>query len=104
MSNIHFENRKVSRKFFALVWCMYVMVYMTKSCFSAAMASIVYEGTMTKSQTGFITAMFFLVYAPLQIVGGIFADRYDPHKLIKIGLLGGSIANLIVFLNQNYYE
>lgn len=103
MSNIHFENRKISKNFFVLVWSMYAIVYMTKSCFSAAMASIVSEGTMTKSQTGFITSMFFLVYAPLQIVGGIFADRYDPHKLIKIGLLGGSIANLIVFLNQNYY-
>ncbi len=58
---------------------------------------------MTKSQTGLITAVFYLVYAPLQVVGGIFADKYDPEKLIKIGLIGSGLANLIVFLNQNYY-
>ena len=46
-----------------------------------------FEGAMTKSQTGLITAVFYLVYAPLQVVGGIFADKYDPEKLIKIGLM-----------------
>ncbi len=103
MNRVHFENKSVSRHFFWFIWFVYVIVYMTKNCFSAAMASIVFEGVMTKSQTGFITAMFYLVYAPLQILGGVFADKYDPEKLIKIGLVGAGIANLIVFINQNYY-
>lgn len=103
MNHIHFENKSVSRHFFWFLWLAYALVYMTKSCFSAAMASIVFEGAMTKSQTGFITAMFYLFYAPLQIVGGIYADRYDPERLIKIGLVGSGIANLIIFFNQNYY-
>ncbi|MBR4911193.1 MAG: MFS transporter [Clostridia bacterium] len=76
---------------------------MTKSCFTAAMASIVFEGVMTKSQTGLIIAVFYIVYTPLQIVGGIAADRNDPEALIKIGLIGGGMANLILFFNQNYY-
>lgn len=58
---------------------------------------------MTKSQTGLITAIFYAVYAPLQIVGGFAADRYDPEKLMTIGLIGGAVANLIIFFNQNYY-
>lgn len=103
MNNVHFENRKLSRQFFIFVWVMYAIVYMTKSCFGAAMASIVFEGIMTKSQTGLIISAFNLVYAPLQIFGGVFADKYDPEKLIKIGLVGGGIANLIIYLNQNYY-
>ena len=103
MNNVHLENKKISRCFFWFIWFVYVVVYMTKNCFSAALASIVYEGAMTKSQTGIIMAAFQLVYAPLQLVGGVVADRYDPEKLIKIGLLGGSIANLIIFFNQNYY-
>jgi len=103
MNNVHFENRKLSRCFFIFIWVMYAIVYMTKSCFSAAMASIVFEGIMTKSQTGLIISAFNLVYAPLQIFGGVFADKYDPEKLIKIGLVGGGIANLIIYLNQNYY-
>ncbi len=103
MDNVHFENKSVSRHFFWFIWFVYVIVYMTKNCFSAAMAAIVFEGAMTKSQTGLITAVFYLVYAPLQVVGGIFADKYDPEKLIKIGLIGSGLANLMVFLNRDYF-
>ena len=103
MNHMHFEDRKRSRHFFWFIWALYVLVAMTKTFFTAAMAQIVFEGIMTKSQVGLIVAAFYLVYAPFQIVGGIFADKYDPENLITIGLFGGAIANLIVFFNQNYY-
>ena len=76
---------------------------MTKNCFNAALASIVAEGLLTKSQTGVFTSAFYLVYAPLQVVGGLAADRYSPERLIKFGLCGAAIANMIIFFNQNYY-
>ncbi len=101
--NIHLENKKESRHFFWFLWIMYSIVYMTKNCFSSALAPIVAEGILTKSQTGLITAAFYIVYTPLQIVGGIAADRYSPEKLILTGLIGGAVSNLVIFLNQNYY-
>ena len=101
--HMHLENKKVSCIFFWIIWLMYALVYMTKNCYSAAMASIVNEGILTKSQTGLITALFYGVYGPLQILGGIFSDKYNPERLIKIGLIGGGFANLIIFFNQNYY-
>ena len=96
------DSRNVSRSYFWLIWGIYAMVYMTKNCFSAAMASIVVEGVMTKSQVGLITAVFYGVYAPLQIVGGICADKYNPEKLIITGLCGSSLANLILYFHQEY--
>ncbi len=101
--NIHLENRLESRHFFWFIWLMYAVVYMTKNCFNAALASIVAEGILTKSQTGIFTSVFYLVYAPLQIVGGLAADRYSPERLVKIGLFGGAIANTIIFFHQNYH-
>ena len=101
--HMHLENKKISRNFFWLLWLLYAVVFMTKSCYSAAMASIVDEGILTKSQTGLINAAFYGVYAPLQILGGIFSDKYNPERMIKIGLVGAGISNLIIFLNQNYY-
>ncbi len=101
--NIHLENRSKSRHFFWFLWIMYVVVCMTKNCYGGAMASIVAEGIMTKSQTGFITAMFYIVYTPLQIVGGMMVDRYSPEKLIKFGLVGAAVSNIVIFFNQNYY-
>ena len=101
--HMHLENKKISRNFFWMMWLLYAIVYMTKNCYSAAMASIVSEGILTKSQTGLISAVFYGVYAPLQIVGGISADKYNPERMIKIGLVGSAIANVIIFFNQNYY-
>ncbi len=101
--NIHLEDRQKSRSFFWFIWVLYAVVYMTKNCYNSAMAGIVAEGLLTKSQTGLISAMFYLVYTPLQIVGGMVSDRFSPERMIKIGLLGGALANLVIFLNQNYY-
>lgn len=101
--NIHLEDRKRSRHFFGFLWILYAVVCMTKNCYAGALASIVAEGVLTKSQTGLITAMFYVAYTPLQIVGGMMVDRYSPEKMIKYGLVGAAIANGVIFFNQNYY-
>ena len=101
--DIHLENKKKSRVFFLFLLLMYSVVFMTKNCFSAAMAQIVANGILTKSQTGLLSAIFYLVYAPLQVPGGMLADRYSPERFIKIGLIGSAAANLVIFFNHNYY-
>ncbi|MBQ8816090.1 MAG: MFS transporter [Lachnospiraceae bacterium] len=103
MKRKYISSDKLSALLFWTIWFMYAVVYMTKNCYSAAMASIVSEGIMTKSETGLITAVFYLVYGPLQFVGGRLADRYKPEKIILIGLIGSGIMNGIIFFNQNYY-
>ena len=101
--DVHFENKQKSRIFYMFLWFLYAFVYLTKNCFNGALSSIVTEGLMTKSQTGLITGLFYLVYTPGQIVGGFVCDKISPEKLIKLGLLGGALANAIIFFNQNYY-
>ncbi len=102
-SQKYLESESLSIVLFVFMFIIYAVAYMTKSMFSAAMATIVEEGFMTKSQTGFITAMFWLVYAPFQIIGGFATDKYSPYKLILIALVGIIISNLIIYLNQSYY-
>lgn len=101
--NMHIKDDRTSMLFFLFIAFLYSVVAMTKNCFSSALAAIVSEGIMTKSQTGLITSAFYIVYGPLQIVGGILADKHNPEHLIKIGLAGSLIANTIIFLNHNYY-
>jgi sugar phosphate permease len=101
--NIHLENKKSSRLFFLFLWIMYAFVYMTKNCFSGALAAIVEEGSLTLTQATMINAAFCVAYAPLQILGGIFADKYSPEKLITIGLIGSAVSNVVIFFNQNFY-
>ena len=101
--NKYLESKSLSIYLFVFLFLMYAVVYMTKSMFSSALAIIVEEGVMTKSQTGLITAAFWFAYAPFQIVGGFAADKYSPYKLIVIGLSGAIISNVIIYFNQNYY-
>ena len=66
------------------------------------MVFIVEEGLLTKFETGTISAVFYSVYAVLQMMVGPLTDRWRPDKLITIGLLGAGISNLIIYFNQNY--
>lgn len=102
-TNVHIEDKRLSRSFFVFLFLLYSIVCMTKNCFSGALAAIVAEGTLTLSQTTLITASFYIVYTPLQILGGVLADKYSPARLILIGLLGSGVCNVVIFFNQNYY-
>ena len=100
-TRVLYDKRK-SVYLFILVFVTYALIYMTKNCFSAAMASIVEAGVMTKSETGLIASMFYVFYAPFQIIGGIYVDRYSPYKLILVGMLGAGILNLLIYLIEGY--
>ncbi len=100
--NVHFEDKRKSIHFFWFMWILYAVVCMTKNCFSAAIADIVEEGFMTKSQTELITSMFYIVYTPLQVLGGICSDKFSPERLIKIGLIGGTVANAVIFFFNTF--
>lgn len=103
MKNKYMENEYLSLILFFLVAIVYGIIYMTKNCYSAAMVHLVNEGILTKSQTGTINSVFYLVYAPFQIIGGIAADRYSPYNLIAIGILGAAVSNLLILFVQSYY-
>lgn len=100
-TRVLYDKRK-SVYLFILVFVTYALIYMTKNCFSAAMASIVEADVMSKSDTGLIASMFYVFYAPFQIVGGIYVDRYSPYKLIFIGMIGAGILNLLIYFIEGY--
>ena len=80
-----------------LLFLVYTVIYISKSMFSAAMASIVEAGDMTKSQTGAISAVFWIVYAILQIPGGLAADRFKPSRLIVLGVAGATVCSAGIY-------
>lgn len=100
---MYFKDKRVSLAVVIMLISSYAFICMTKSCFSSAMVYIVDEGYMTKFQTGTIVSAFWVVYALMQIVGGVFSDRFEPKTLITVGLIGAGAANLgVYFLYNNY--
>lgn len=98
----YFVDKKVSVVIMVFLFLCFAFISLTKNCFSSAMVFIVEEGFLTKSQTGTITSVFYVIYGILQIVGGLFADRWHPERLITIGFMGAGIANLVIYFNQSY--
>lgn len=67
------------------------------------MVFIVDEGYMTKFQTGVISGCFYIVYAIMQIFGGVVVDKWHPERFITIGMLGAALANIgVYFFYTNY--
>ncbi len=66
------------------------------------MVFIVDEKLMSAFEVGTITAAFYLVYAVLQIVGGVLTDKWNPERFITFGLVGAGICNLAIYINQSY--
>ena len=103
MGKKYIKNERISVALFAVAMLVYAIVYLTKTSFGAAMVHFEAEKILTKTQTGTINAIFYLAYAPFQIIGGIAADKYSPFKLISIGLIGAVLSNALILLTQNYY-
>jgi len=80
MRRRYFESKKVSMLMLFSLCIIYALICLTKNCFSSAMVFIVDEGILTKSQTGMITGVFYIIYAALQLVGGMLADTYNLHR------------------------
>ncbi len=102
----HYKTLKDSKSswlLFFVLFMLWAILYMSKNCFSTAMAAIVKEGFMTKSQTSIITAAFWFVYAPGQVIGGIFSDRKKPQGLILIAIFGAAIINLGIYFFYSSY-
>ena len=101
MKHRYLENKRISLYVIILLVISYSSICLSKNGFSTAMVFIVKEGLLTKSETGVISAMFYMVYAPMQIVGGMLADKWHPEKFLILGYIGAGIANLIIFFNQS---
>ncbi len=96
------DSRRASIIILISLMMSYTFLCLTRNCFSSAMVFIVSEGLLTKFETGIITAMFYVAYSIMQIVGGVVIDKINPERFITIGLLGAAVSNTVIYFNQNY--
>lgn len=77
----------------ALACALYFTSYLTRLDFNAALASIVENTAMTKSQAGLIGTALFFSYGFGQIVSGFLGDKVKPQLLILIGFIVTILCN-----------
>lgn len=85
----------------ALACALYFTSYVTRLDFNAALASIVENTPLTKSQAGLIGTALFFSYGFGQIVSGFLGDKVKPQLLIFIGLIVTVVCNTLFPLFTN---
>ena len=93
------QINKSIRRLFLLCWFGYCMSYIGRLNFSACMAEIAAEGSLTKAYLGSIGTGFLACYGAGQLVNGIIGDRISPKYMVGIGLFGAGFANILMGLN-----
>lgn len=94
-------KEKASMRLFLACFVMYLTVCMMKSNFPASIAFLVKDGTFSKTDSGLISAAFYLTYGLGSLMGGL-ADRFSPYKIITVGLIGSILANLTLCFTTSF--
>ena len=87
-----FSNESASQIIFIMAFIVYSLISMTKNAYSASIASIIAEGTFTKSSAGVVNAGFYLLYGIGQLAGVGLVDKVSPVKLVYVTLIGTIVA------------
>lgn len=89
------KNKYVARLclFLAMV---YFTSYVTRLNYNAAMAAIIEEGTLTKTQAGGIGSALFFTYGFGQLISGALGDRFKPNHIMSVGLGLTACCNLLM--------
>ncbi|MGN1443220.1 MAG: MFS transporter [Acutalibacteraceae bacterium] len=90
MTKYVLQDVKKSRLIVTVLWLLYACAYFGRTCYSAAIASIVSEGIYGKAQIGLVGTAFFICYGIGQIVSGIVGDRVNPFAMILLGSFGSA--------------
>lgn len=78
----------------ALLSLLYFTSYITRLNFSASIAEMVQVGVFTKNEAGIIGTALFFAYGFGQIISGFLSDKFDPGKIISLGLVLTVLCNL----------
>ncbi|MGN0515973.1 MFS transporter [Eubacterium sp.] len=88
MTKYTLNDIKKSRLIVIALWVIYACAYFGRTCYSAAIASIVSDGIYTKSEIGLVGTAFFICYGVGQILSGIAGDRVNPFAMVLLGAIG----------------
>lgn len=91
MTRYILKDIKRSRLIVIALWLVYASAYFCRTCYSAAIASIVTDGIFDKSQIGLVGTAFFICYGAGQIVSGIAGDKVNPFAMVLLGAFGSSV-------------
>lgn len=79
-----------------LCWLAYASIYTGRLNLSIASPLMQDSGIITPVGIGVMGSMFFYTYAFGQLFNGYLGDRFDPKRMVAIGLIFAAISNITI--------
>src|SRR5580658_3881677 len=87
-------NGRATRNFLGLLVLMHFILFVDRVNLAAAAGSIQKDLLLTNIQLGIAFSAFNYAYAPFQLVGGWFADRFGARRTLTVCGLAWSITTI----------
>ena len=79
-----------------------VLNYADRSALGVAGSTIITKFSLTKTEFGFISSIFFLGYAPFCFIGGALADKYGPRRVMGLAVAWWSLFTAMTAAGTGY--
>ena len=99
LAMVNISNRN---KVFLLSWIIYATYYLGKVNISIAIPAISLTLSLSKSQIGIITGLFFVSYAIGQLINGALGDSIDARIIVGAGAIFSGIINYFFGVSNSY--
>ena len=86
--------KKRNMRIFLVCYGAYLFIYVARLNLSIAAPGLKTIGILSTEQLGLLGGIFSVVYACGRFFSGILSDRYDPWKMISVGLVLCGISNI----------
>lgn len=96
-------KQKASTQLFWCLFFVYTINIIGKTSFSAATVALIDEAILTKTQAGFISGVFWLLYAVGQFAGGFVTNQMSCYTMINITIVGSAASNLMMAFTEDYF-
>lgn len=86
----------------ALLGLLYFINFLDKSVIGLAAVQIIEEYNLTPAEFGLLSSVFFIFFVPMQMVGGLLADKYPSSTILLIMAIVWSISMIPMILPTGF--
>ncbi|MBR5236869.1 MAG: MFS transporter [Clostridia bacterium] len=97
------RSEKTGKILYLTCWLAYMLSYVGRMNYSAALICMIEDGVFNKAESGMIGTMFFIFCGAGQLVMSLLVSRMSSWKMLGIGLFGSALCNAMMYFGSSYY-
>jgi len=96
------RERRMAWLIVFLLALLYIINFMDKAVIGLSAVHIMKEMGLTPVEFGLLNSVFFLLFIPLQLIGGLLADRFQSRRILLIMAVSWSVAMLPILIPAGF--